>query len=157
MFEKKEYIVSSSFGVCRVEKVTKLVVGREAQMEYYVLQSAKDAKKKSYIPVENPKTVLRYPMSEEEAQEAVERFVQAKVHWSGDKRITFAQAKAMLDGGQAEEWAEGCACYFLQGDKVDLELKEVLEKIAEQFMGELVFVWKKSMEEVRRLLEVKLL
>ena len=47
MFEKKEYIMDSTFGVCMVEKVTKLVVGREQQMEYYVLQSAADKKKKA--------------------------------------------------------------------------------------------------------------
>ena len=67
MFEKKEYIMDSTFGVCMVEKVTKLVVGREQQMEYYVLQSAADKKKKAYIPVQNHETVLRKLMTPEQA------------------------------------------------------------------------------------------
>ena len=48
MFEKKEYIVNSNLGICIVEKITKLVVGRESQMEYYVLRSATDKNKKAY-------------------------------------------------------------------------------------------------------------
>ena len=106
MFEKKDYIVSGSFGVCRVEKVTKLVVGREGQMEYYVLQSVKDTKKKSYIPVENPKTVLRFPMEETLAKELVANFSTQKEELK-NSRFTLEDGREMLEGAEPAEWAKG--------------------------------------------------
>lgn len=73
IFEKKEYVVSGPFGICIVENITKLVSGREQQMEYYVLRSISDKTKKCYIPVKEHETVLRVPMTEEEARSLLER------------------------------------------------------------------------------------
>lgn len=155
MFEKKDYIVSGSFGVCRVEKVTKLVVGREGQMEYYVLQSVKDTKKKSYIPVENPKTVLRFPMEETLAKELVANFSTQKEELK-NSRFTLEDGRKMLEGAEPAEWAKGTAYYMIYHREMDEQLREVFEKICDHFLMELAFVFKKNVEELRDKLETAL-
>lgn len=156
MFEKKEYIVSSTFGVCMVEKVTKLVVGREQQMEYYVLQSAKDRNKKSYIPVEHHETVLRRPMTEEKAKEMLEQMVINGKQNMEEISITIAEAKELLESGEPENWAWGASFYLQRKDRMDRELEEVMGKIWENLSGELAFVLKKKQEDIRQILDNQL-
>lgn len=156
MFEKKEYIVSSTFGVCMVEKVTKLVVGREQQMEYYVLQSAKDRNKKSYIPVEHHETVLRRPMTEEKAKEILEQMVINGKQNMEETSITIAEAKELLESGEPEKWAYGANFYLRNKDRMDRELEEVTGKIWENLSGELEFVLKKKQEDIRQILDNQL-
>lgn len=156
MFEKKEYIVSSTFGVCMVEKVTKLVVGREQQMEYYVLQSAKDRNKKSYIPVEHHETVLRRPMTEEKAKEILEQMVINGKQNMEETLITIAEAKELLESGEPEKWAYGANFYLRNKDRMDRELEEVTGKIWENLSGELAFVLKKKQEDIRQILDNQL-
>ena len=156
MFEKKEYIVSSTFGVCMVEKVTKLVVGREQQMEYYVLQSAKDRNKKSYIPVEHHETVLRRPMTEEKTKEILEQMVINGKQNMEETLITIAEAKELLESGEPEKWAYGANFYLRNKDRMDRELEEVTGKIWENLSGELEFVLKKKQEDIRQILDNQL-
>lgn len=156
VFEKKEYIVSSTFGVCMVEKVTKLVVGREQQMEYYVLQSAKDRNKKSYIPVEHHETVLRRPMTEEKAKEMLEQMVINGKQNMEEISITIAEAKELLESGEPEKWAWGASFYLQRKDRMDRELEEVTGKIWENLSGELAFVLKKKQEDIRQILDNQL-
>ena len=156
VFEKKEYIVSSTFGVCMVEKVTKLVVGREQQMEYYVLQSAKDRNKKSYIPVEHHETVLRRPMTEEKAKEMLEQMVINGKQNMEEISITIAEAKELLESGEPENWAWGASFYLQRKDRMDRELEEVMGKIWENLSGELAFVLKKKQEDIRQILDNQL-
>lgn len=156
MFEKKEYIVSSTFGICMVEKVTKLVVGRERQMEYYVLQSAKDRNKKSYIPVENHETVLRLPMTEEKAKEILEKMTINGNQVMKESSLTVTDAKELLESGEPEKWACGAAFYLTYKDRMDSQLEEVTGKIWENLSGELAFVLKKNIEDIRQILDNQL-
>lgn len=156
VFEKKEYIVSSTFGVCMVEKVTKLVVGREQQMEYYVLQSARDRSKKSYIPVENHETVLRLPMTEEKAKEMLENMVINGKQNVEETSLTVAEAKELLESGEPEKWAYGAIFYLKNKDRMDSQLEDVTGKIWENLSGELEFVLKKTQEDIRQILDNQL-
>ena len=73
MFQKKEYIFSDSIGPCVVEDIVKLAAQKNATpVSYYVLRSAVDKKKTSYIPVENHKSLLRPLVTAEEAQKVLE-------------------------------------------------------------------------------------
>lgn len=156
MFEKKEYIVSSTFGVCMVEKVTKLVVGREQQMEYYVLQSLRDRNKKSYIPVENHETVLRLPMTEESAKEILEYMVINGKENLEEISFTNAEAKELLESGEPKKWARGAVFYLRCKDRMDSQTEEVARKIWENLSGELAFVLKKTQEDIRQILDNQL-
>lgn len=156
MFEKKDYIVSSTFGVCMVEKVTKLVVGREQQMEYYVLQSARNRTKKSYIPVENHETVLRLPMTEECAKEILDKMVINGKENMEAISLTVAEAKELLESGEPEKWAYGAAFFLRHKDRMDSQMEDITGKIWENLSGELAFVLKKTQEDIRQILDNQL-
>ena len=153
MFEKKEYIVSSSFGICMVEKITKLVVGRERQMEYYVLQSLKDRNKKSYIPVEQYETILRVPMTEQEAETLLKGLPIVANDSRMQKNLMYEEVRQLLEGGEPEKWAFGCIYYLRNRDTLDSQMCSVLGKIWENLTGELAFVLKKSQDDIRQIFE----
>lgn len=153
MFEKKEYIVSSSFGICMVEKITKLVVGRERQMEYYVLQSLKDRNKKSYIPVEQHETILRVPMTEQEAETLLKGLPIVANDSRMQKNLMYEEVRQLLEGGETEKWAFGCIYYLRNRDTLDSQMCSVLGKIWENLTGELAFVLKKSQDDIRQIFE----
>lgn len=153
MFEKKEYIVSSSFGICMVEKITKLVVGRERQMEYYVLQSLKDRNKKSYIPVEQHETILRVPMTEQEAETLLKNLPIVANDSQAQKNLMFEEVRQLLEGGDPEKWAFGCIYYLRNRDTLDSQMCGALGKIWENLTGELAFVLKKSQDDIRQIFE----
>lgn len=153
MFEKKEYIVSSSFGICMVEKITKLVVGRERQMEYYVLQSLKDRNKKSYIPVEQHETILRVPMTEQEAETLLKGLPIVANDSRMQKNLMYEEVRQLLEGGEPEKWAFGCIYYLRNRDTLDSQMCSVLGKIWENLTGELAFVLKKSQDDIRQIFE----
>lgn len=153
MFEKKEYIVSSSFGICMVEKITKLVVGRERQMEYYVLQSLKDRNKKSYIPVEQHETILRVPMTEQEAETLLKGLPIVANDSRMQKNLMYEEVRQLLEGGEPEKWAFSCIYYLRNRDTLDSQMCSVLGKIWGNLTGELAFVLKKSQDDIRQIFE----
>lgn len=67
MFQKKQYIYSETQGVCVVENIVQLSVGKGESLPYYVLKSVFDETKVSYIPVNNHQVVLKELFSMEEA------------------------------------------------------------------------------------------
>ena len=75
MFQKKEIIVSETYGVCRVDEITKLAEKNGDASTYYVLRSIYDKSKVSYIPVENHQVALRELITKEEAQEQLEKAI----------------------------------------------------------------------------------
>lgn len=153
MFDKNEFIVSSSFGICKVEKVTKLVVGREKQMEYYVLQSPADKKKKSYIPVSHHETVLRKPMTEEDAKNILEKMVIYGKEIKGETNYTLKEGRQVLETGDPEKWGLFASFYLKKNLEMDQEKREVFGKIWENLQGELAFVLKKNLEDIRQMAE----
>lgn len=91
MYQKKEYIFSETFGVCRIEDITKLNRKNEEQRLYYVLKAV-DTGTSSYIPVEGHKVVLRSLITREEAERKKETIDREKqtLEW---KEIEFVLSK----------------------------------------------------------------
>lgn len=152
-FEKKDYLVSSTFGMCMVENVTKLVVGREQQMQYYVLRSLSDKTKKSYIPVEHHETVLRLPMSEEEAEEILKKMTINGNELQIEGLLTFSMAKEWLETGNPLNWAKATCYYYRKKEQLDTQMEDILVKIWKNLREELSFVLKKSQDDIRQMVE----
>lgn len=155
IFEKKDCLVSSTFGMCIVEKVTKLVVGREQQMQYYVLRSLSDKTKKSYIPVEHHETVLRLPMAEEEAKELLNKMVINGMELQREDIVTFSVAKEWLESGNPTNWAKAVCYYFKKKEQMDAQMEEIFGKIWKNLREELAFVLKKTQDDIRQEVENK--
>lgn len=73
MFEKGDYIVHGSHGVCQVEGVTKLdMSGVDKNRLYYVLCPVNSKGSKMYSPVDNNKVISRPVLSSDEAMELID-------------------------------------------------------------------------------------
>ena len=68
MFQKKQKIYSETQGVCIVDSIVQLPVGKQGTVPYYVLKPVFDVAKVSYIPVNNHQVVLRELFTREEAE-----------------------------------------------------------------------------------------
>lgn len=153
IFEKKDCLMNSAFGMCIVENVTKLVVGREQQMQYYVLRSLSDKTKKSYIPVENHETILRLPMTEEEAKELLDKITINGSELQIEGVLTFSMAKEWLELGNPINWAKATCYYFEKKECLDSQMEEILGKIWKNLREELAFVLKKTQDDIRQKVE----
>ncbi len=73
MFEKGDYIVHGSHGVCQVEGVTNLdMPGIDKSRLYYVLCPVSSKGSKMYSPVDNNKVISRPVLSAGEAMELID-------------------------------------------------------------------------------------
>lgn len=73
MFEKGDYVIYGSTGICCVEGVTTVnIAGIPKERIYYILRPEGKAENKIFIPVDNQKRMLRKVISKREAEELIE-------------------------------------------------------------------------------------
>lgn len=73
MFEKGDYIVHGSNGVCQVEGVTNLdMPGVDKNRLYYVLSPVNSKGSRMYSPIDNSKVVVRKILSKDEAMDLID-------------------------------------------------------------------------------------
>lgn len=154
-FEKKQYLVNSTFGVCKVEKITKLVAGKEQQLEYYVLQSVSEPNRRSYVPVENRETVLRVPMDIGRAQELLQELSRGKLLPEENFPDTYEEVKKILEQGEPASWARAVQFRREHKGTLDSDVEEILDKIWKYLREELAFVLKLTRDEVEQQVKEK--
>lgn len=72
MFQKGEYVVSGSKGVCIVENITKLnLSGIDKEREYYILKPIYMSGSTIFVPVDTAEDTLRRVLSREQADELI--------------------------------------------------------------------------------------
>ena len=73
MFEKGDYVVYGTKGVCQVEEITELAMKGTAEGKlYYVLRPCFQKGSTLFTPVDNEKTIIRPVMSRDEAAALVD-------------------------------------------------------------------------------------
>lgn len=152
MFQKKDYVVTSAQGVCIVADVPKLVVGKEQQMQYYLLQSIVDKKKRCYIPVEKHETAVRAVMTKGEALE-LKQFLR-------DRKTEILQeipdketAKGWLESATAQNWGRAGIWLMEKEGILSGEVLEYLTKARDNLLQELNYVFREEEEEVLHFLK----
>lgn len=157
MFEKKDCVVTSALGVCVVADVPKLAVGKEQQMQYYLLRALQDKNKKSYIPVENHQTVIRFPMEAEEARDILDKLLSGGSEFlekeEAEKMPLLSCGKEWLASTNPLEWAKATVYLLRNSSVLDQELREDLEKAWRNLSQELAYVLEKEQEEIRQQVE----
>lgn len=72
MFEKGQYVVCGSKGVCTIEEVTTLSIpGVDREREYYILKPLYVSASTVYVPVDMGETSMRNVLSSQEAEELI--------------------------------------------------------------------------------------
>lgn len=73
MFEKGEYVVYGSKGVCQIEDISQIdIPGVDRDRLYYIMRQVHSNKGTVYLPIDSTRTVLRPVMSREEAQQLID-------------------------------------------------------------------------------------
>ena len=105
MFDRGEYVVCGSKGVCTVESVAKLdVPGFDGNREYYVLKPIYNRNATVYIPVDAGKESMRGILSEAEAKTLIRRMEEiAPISIANDKMLE-QEYRGCMRTNLCEEW-----------------------------------------------------
>ncbi len=105
MFEKGEYIVYGTSGVCQVEDITTMEMGGVAgDRLFYVLVPSNQKGGKIFTPVDNKKISMRRVMNEEEALRLIDEILGIEELWISNEKLREAQYKECLKSCDCKEW-----------------------------------------------------
>lgn len=105
MFEKGEFIIYGTSGVCQVEDVTTMDMSSVPQDRlFYVLLPDSQKGGRIFVPVDSQKTVMRRILNHEEAMELIERIPDIEELWIGNEKMREETYKACLWSGDCREW-----------------------------------------------------
>ena len=83
MFEKGEYVVYGSKGVCEITDISTInISGMNREKLYYFLRPVNDRDAKIFIPVDSDKIQMRRILTQEEAEALVDSIPRIGCLWS---------------------------------------------------------------------------
>jgi len=99
MFEKGEYVVYGTSGVCKVEDITTMnLEGISKEKLFYILSPLGQSGGRIFTPVDNQKTLMRPILSLEEARDLIKDIPQIEGLWIvNDKQREETYRKCMRD------------------------------------------------------------
>ena len=72
MFEKGEYVVYGSKGVCRIQEISHVdIPGVDQKRLYYIMHPVQNSGQTLYLPTDSTKAVIRRVMTKEEANRLI--------------------------------------------------------------------------------------
>ena len=87
MFQKGEFIIYASRGVCEIIDISTInISGMNREKLYYFLRPVNDRDAKIFIPVESDKNRMRSILTEEEAQALIDSIPQIGCLWIADEK-----------------------------------------------------------------------
>lgn len=117
MYQKGDYIVYGTKGVCRIEDVMMIDWGADCISTgklCYKLRPRFTKGSTIYAPVENEKTVIRSVMSGEEAQAVLSRAKQLEILWVKDEKEREMSYRRALLSGNSMEWSRIVKTLYLR-------------------------------------------
>lgn len=117
MYQKGDYVVYGTKGVCLIEDVMAIDWGSDCISSgklCYKLTPRFVKGSTIYAPVENEKTVIRSVMSGEEAEAVLERAQQLELLWVKDEREREASYRRALLSGNCMEWSRIVKTLYLR-------------------------------------------
>ncbi len=105
MFDKGEYIVYGTTGVCRVRDITAMSTdGSGKEKLYYVLEPVGVSGSRIMTPVEGNKSILRPILSRDEAYRLIDGIQEVDQLWITDDRQRESRYKEALKTCDCREW-----------------------------------------------------
>lgn len=105
MFEKGDYIVYGSTGICVVEDVTTMdIAGIPKDRLYYVMSPYQQAGKKVFAPVENPKMKLRRVLTREEALDLIDEIPDLEQIGIQEEKLREQKYKEYIRSCECRNW-----------------------------------------------------
>ena len=156
MFQKGDYIVYGSSGVCKVEEIGPMdLTGSTKGKLYYTLSPVYSNKSRIYTPVDNAKIVMRSVLSKEEAMVLIEKIPEIEPLWVNDEKKREELYQQRIKTCSFVEWIKIIKTLYLRrksrmdnGKKL-ASVDERYLKIAEDSLyGELAIALGMEREEV---------
>lgn len=117
MYQKGDYVVYGTKGVCLVEDVAAISWGADcisAERLCYKLTPQFVKGSTIYAPVGSEKTVIRAVMSGEEAKAVLERAKQLETLWVNDEKEREKSYRSALLSGSSTEWSRIIKTLYLR-------------------------------------------
>lgn len=154
MFQKGEYVVYGSNGICEIEDIANPgFSGVDENRLYYVLEPVDGSGGRIYSPVDNKKLKIRRVMSAEEAEQFIEGIPLVGTLWVENEKKREESYKLALLTEQPEEWVKIIKTLYLrsvdrmkQGKKITTTDEKYLRVARERLYSELGFALGKEKE-----------
>lgn len=105
MFEKGEYIVYGSKGICEVQDITRLnLEGVSKERLYYVLSPYNQKDSRIFVPVDSNKTVMRRVISQPEAAALIDAIPQIEEISVENDKLREEKYKECMRTCECQEW-----------------------------------------------------
>lgn len=118
MFEKGEYVVCGSKGVCLVEDITTLdISGVDKERQYYILKPVYVAGSTVYLPVDATKESIRRILSKEEAKELIHVIPEIPLITITNDKLLEQEYRGCIRSNNCKEWIKIIKTIYLRKQK----------------------------------------
>ena len=141
MFEKGEYIIYGTSGVCKIEDITTMNMASVPKDKlFYVLSPSSQKGGRIFTPVDNPKSIMRRVLSREEAARLIDEIPSIEELWIINEKMREEKYKECMRSGDCREWIRIIKTLYLrkqertaQGKKITATDERYL-KMAEDYL-----------------------
>lgn len=115
MFEKGEYIVYGTRGICKVEDITTMNqrdIPRDKK--FYVLVPCNSSESRIFTPVDGQKTVMRHVLGKEEAEQLIQRMPEIEEIWTENEKAREELYKEAIRTCDCGEWVRVIKTLYLR-------------------------------------------
>ncbi len=156
MLQNGDNVVYKCRGIFRVKQVGKLNFSFvDRKKEYYTLGSVQDEKEVVYVPVSEENTVLRSPMTREQAMDLINHEENAEILWVYNEKLREQEYKKCISTYDPKDWIRILKTLYIRTKKrgsitsMDKKYQQVVERA---LYSELAYALQIPMEQVEKTL-----
>ena len=118
VFERGEFVVVGSKGVCTVENITTLdISGVDKEREYYILKPLYMQGSTVYVPVDTAKESMRRVLTREEAEKLIAGIPEIPLITTTNDKLLEQEYKGCMKANCCEEWIRVIKTIYLRRQK----------------------------------------
>ena len=105
MFEKGEYVVYGSKGVCWIQDITNIdIPGADQKRLYYIMHPVQNSEQTLYLPTDSTKAIIRRVMTREEANQLIQEIPLIEDLEVPNEKQREASYRQALNGCSGRAW-----------------------------------------------------
>lgn len=126
MFEKNEYVVYGTSGVCRIEDITAMSMdGVSKDRLFYVLTPSSQKGGKIFTPVDSQKTLMRRILTREEATRLIDEIPDIEELWITNDKLREGTYKECMKSCDCREWIKIIKTLYLRKEARSAQGKKI--------------------------------
>lgn len=126
MFERGEYIIYGTSGVCKVEDITTMEMeGVPRDRLYYVLSPSSQKGGWIFTPVDNQKTPMRRILNQKEAATLIDEMPGIQVLWITNEKMREENYKECMKSCDCREWIRIIKTLYLRKQERSAQGKKI--------------------------------